>query len=556
MIEVLKAIWAFLVALGPFLTALAGVLVEATAALIELAKITVLVTVLVGAVEILFDPRGKQRVGNLLYNIVTGAIGIAVTALNDSTPALQAVVNAFVSAFQGTGPTLAKSVGEPIGNLAESTFNAASQTLLNTGPSAPETAVATAAAAFKQAYGFGISSAAVTAAFESLFPERLNTLNGVGPAFANMAGFEEISGSVLEPLYRNAFGRSLEYFYRGQFKPDYPSEGDAVTWHARGLLTDAQLREIFNVSGLKSEYESAYIASAYRPIPPFLVTRAAETGAISTDGVKAIFQFAGYRPQDVATLLQAYEALALLPYQTAYLTAAERSTELGVMTPDELTQEMNQLGIPQDAQALIQLTIATRKLEQLAELYRKSVSESYKYGLITDQQYVPALESIGIGYADAQAHYAVDSIAKQGKAAMAALKAEQRLLQQQLRAGQQAAIANYRTGATDAAALEAELLGLGLDPTIVGFIVSMQQARLEGVQVHLYGVTLSRDKAILLREQVSALGIQVRAGLQTPEQALTALAGYGIPAANAEALVADWAATKVAASEIGVLLPR
>jgi len=42
----------------------------------------------------------------------------------------------------------------------------------------------------------------------------------------------------------------------------------------------------------------------------------------------------------------------------------------------------------------------------------------------------------------------------------------------------------------------------------------------------------------------------------TPDAALAALAGYGVPAANAQALVADWAATHTTAADVGVLLPR
>ena len=78
------------------------------------------------------------------------------------------------------------------------------------------------------------------------------------------------------------------------------------------------------------------------------------------------------------------------------------------MTPAELGQELTTLGYSSEAIDLIQLTVATRKLEQLADLYRKSISEAYKTGQITDAQYVPSLEAIGIGAADAQAHYAVD----------------------------------------------------------------------------------------------------------------------------------------------------
>ena len=381
-------------------------------------------------------------------------------------------------------------------------------------------------------------------------------LNGAAPAIGGMAGFAEVTGEVLRPLYHNAFGRSLEYKYRSQFKPEYPDEDDAVTWHARRLLTDAQLETVFGVSGLKAEYETPYVTSAYRPVPPFLLARAAEAGAIPVAQLTNALQFAGFRDADIAMLETAYAYLAILPYINQYITAAVRSTELGTMTPAELGQSLTQANIPQEAQTWIQLTVATRKLEQLAELYRKSISEGYRYGTITDAQYVPSLEAIDIGAADAQAHYAVDSIAKTGKAAVAAVKAAERLAAQRTRAEGKAAIQGFRSGTIDAVALEAALLAAGYDPVVAGFAVTYETLKQSGVEVYVYGVELPRSQALVLREQVSALGIQVRAQLVTPAAALAALAGYGVPAANAQALVADWAATHTPTGDVGVLEPR
>jgi hypothetical protein len=275
-----------------------------------------------------------------------------------------------------------------------------------------------------------------------------------------------------------------------------------------------------------------------------------------TATVQNALQFAAVRDADIAVLLPLLEFASTKNVRQQYVSAATRSTELGTMTPAELTGVLNDVNYSQDAQSWVQLTVATRKLEQLAELYRKSISEAYKYGTITDAQYVPSLEAIGIGAADAQAHYAVDSIAKTGKAAIAALKAEERLAAQRMRAAGQAAIAGYKTGTLDAVALEAALLLAGYDPAVAGFAVTVQTLKREGNVTYVYGVSLPRSQAVLLREQVGALGVQVKAQLVTPAAALQALAGYGVPAANAQALVADWAATVTPAADVGVLEPR
>jgi hypothetical protein len=254
-------------------------------------------------------------------------------------------------------------------------------------------------------------------------------------------------------------------------------------------------------------------------------------------------------------MLGALEANSTRTVRLQYLSAAVRSTELGTMTPAELTDVMNDLNFSQDAQAWVQLTVATRKLEQLAELYRKSISEGYSYGTITDAQYVPMLEAIGIEAADAEAHYAVDSVKKIGKAAVAAERAALRLTTSQERAAQKAAVASFRTGTIDAAGLTAALLAAQMDPTVAGFTLLIEQQRQLGPMVNIYGQLLTHGAAQALRLKVSALGKQTTAGLQTAAQALAILADNGVPAHIADILVAGWTATKTPAADVGVLNP-
>jgi len=502
------------------------------------------------------DIKGANAFGQYIFNFFSSALGVAAKFLAAGESQLVPIVNAFREAVVTQSQPISSVISSDIKGMTINAFNAVEKAVSLGKTSEPGDAVATAGAGLAEAFAFGMESFAVTAAFEALFPEKLNTLNGVGPMLAQMAGFAEISGAIRDPLYRNAFGRSADYYYRSIFKPELPDEADAVKWNSRGLLKPGQLENVFKYSGLKIEYEDAFINSAYRPIPPFLITRAAESGVIPKAELESVFKFNGFRDQDVAILEKAYAALALQPYINQYITAAVRSTELGTMTPQELGQSLTQANLNQEQQTWVQLTVATRKLEQLAELYRKSISDAYKYGQITDAQYVPSLEAIGIGDADAQAHYAIDSIVKTGKAATAALRAEERLAAQRMRAAGKAAVQGYRSGTLDAAALEAALLAAGFDPAVAGYSVALETLKREGNEVFVYGVTLPRSAALQLREQVSALGVQVRAKLVTPADALTALAGYGVPQANAAALVAEWAATHTPAGDVGVLLQR
>lgn len=420
----------------------------------------------------------------------------------------------------------------------------------------PSNIVATAVSALDEAGTLGLGSRIVTMAFEAVIPKRFNVFNWLGPMLANFSGFDEIIRQWRVPQLRAAIGRMAEYNANQTFLTQAPSAREARALLARRLISQTDATKIEGWGGTMTAYQAAQEAEAFRPVPPFLLARAAEAGAIPIATLTSLLQFAGFRDGDISTLETAYAALALAPYQAQYLSAAVRSTELGTMTPAELTEVLNDISLNQDQQALVQLTVATRKLEQLAELYRKSISDGYRYGTISDAQYVPSLEAIGIGAADAQAHYAVDSIAKNGKALQASLKAEARLAAQQQRAAVNAAVASFKTGTLDGVALEAALLAAGVDPVVASLVVELQTQRLLGNQVYVYGKEMPRQGALILREKVAALGKQVGALLVSPADALAALANLGVPDTNAQALVAGWAATHTAASDVGVLLSR
>lgn len=555
MVAALLAIWDFLVAWGPWLIASLGVLADIGSKIFEATKSLAALAIIATALELIFDPNGRQRVGNLVYNIVAGGIRIATKALKDSSPELEEIVKAFANGFQNLGPTLTGIIAPPIGELARANIANASAGLTIGGESTPANAIDQAALAFQQAFGFGMSSGAVTALFEAMFPEKLNVLNATGVAFAKMAGFDEVTHHVIDPLYENAFGTALRYHYRGLFKPEFASEDDAVKWHSRRLLSDADLREVFGVSGLKAKYEQAFVESAYRPVPPFLLARAAEAGALPQDQLTETLQFAGFRDIDISRLEAAYAALALQPYERTYLSTAERAVELGYETPLYLQNVMNTLNLNAEMQNLVQLTVAERRADNLTVLYKKSISEAYRYGQITDSNYVSSLEAVGIEPAEANALYAVDSIAKQGKALVAEQRAEARIAAQRTRAAMQAAIAQYRTDAIDAIALEAALIAAGVDPQIASFAVVVQEARKTGPKVFVYGQEMSRGAALQLREKVAALAKQSTAKLITYDQALSELHALGIPDANALALTAAWFATTTTPARVGVREP-
>ena len=511
---------------------------------------------LLGAIVVIFTPSGRKSVGLLIGNLTAGAIDVAGPLIDTLAPSLEAIAGALRSSLSTHGPTIASDIKTGFAELAGAAISNIETDLKAGGESTPDNAAPNAALAFSTAFGNGLASAGVAALFESIFPEKLNTLDGLAPLLAKVAGFDEVAGEVLGPLYKNAFGRSLEYHYRSIFKPELPDEADAVTWHSRRLISDAQLRTIFGFSGLKSEYEEPFVASAYRALQPRMFATLLVDQPFPAAQVQDALEFAGLRPADVEFLLPALELASTKNVRQQYLTAAVRSTELGTMTPAELDGVLTSLNFSDDAKSWVQLTVATRKLEQLAELYRKSISEAYRYGQITDAQYVPALEAIGIGAADAEAHYAIDSIALRGRESAAFARAEAKAAAALTRAASSAALASYRAGTIDDTALLAALITAGVDPAIAAFQVTVAVERKHGPLVFVYGLELSRRDALVLKENVSAIEAQYKKQLIDDAQAAAGLSQLGIPERNATPLLATWAALKTKPTTTGEKLPR
>ena len=484
----------------------------------------------------------KAQLTNWVKTWILAALSGATTLLAEAEPLLQPIVAAFVSAFNRFGGPIASEIRAPIAAVARTVLSTSAAGLTSSGESTPDNALQMAADAMADAFGFGISSAGVAAAFESAFPEKLNVLNGVAPMLAKMAGFDEVAAAVRDPLYENAFGKSLEYHFRSVFKPDLPSEFDAVRWHSQRLLTDAQLRTLFGFSGLKAEYEEPFITSAYRAVQPRAIATAVQDTPFPRDQMQSLLEFGGYRPQDVPLMLDLFELASTRNVRNQYLSAITTAAERGTLTPAEVDSSLTDLNFSPTAKNWVALTIATRKLQQLAELYRKSISEAYHYSLITDAQYVPALEAIGIAAADANAHYAVDSEKKLGQQAAADARALAIAAAEVTRAASKAALLNYQEGNIDAVALTAALAVAGVPASVIPFAVDVAVLRKQASMRSVFGKQVDQKESVVLREQVAALKEQVIKKLLDVQPAYDHLVALGIPATNAQDLVAVWAA--------------
>jgi len=366
-------------------------------------------------------------------NLTTAAIQYLPIYIHDSQPYIRKAIESMVGLFTALGRPILQELEVPIGDWTLRTIVEKVKEITNGGISTPENAEVAAAAAMADAFTLGLSSHAVTAAFEAVLPEKLNTLNGVGPMLADFADFKDVAHQVLDPLYSNAFGKSLEYRYRAHFKPELPSEESAVRWHSQRLLTDAQLKGLFHYSGTKAEYEAPFVASAYRTVQPRALTSMFEDQPFPRDTVKEMLEFSGVRDLDLHTLLDAYEWNSTKNVRGQYLTAVISAAEKGTISIADLDGHLHSLEFSKKAVDFVHTTVSVKLLENLTELYRKSVTVLYETGQITDNAYVPALEAVGYPRNVAEAYYGVDSARLRGKVLAEEDRAETKLEEQRLR---------------------------------------------------------------------------------------------------------------------------
>jgi hypothetical protein len=456
---------------------------------------------------------------------------------------LPGIVGAVAQAMDKGGPQLRTTLKPHMEKLASVAFDAATKDLLNQFSVKPEDWRANLKVALGEAWANGATSAGVSAAFEACLPEKLNTFNGVGPLFSKLAGFEEVLKSALGPILDGAIGLPARYDVNSQFLSRVPVSGEALKMHARRLISDEVVNQLLSFAGIGLEYREGLIQNAYTRVSPRALAQAYQDVPFPRDDVQKLLENAGFRDDHIKLLLDALEARSTQNLRNQYLAATLTAAERGTISDAELDASLDNLNFSATAKNLARLTVSTKKLEQLDQLYRRSISEAYAYGQITDADYVPALRAIGIADADAQAHYAVDSIKKRGKDALAAQRAELKVEDQRRNAAVRAAEAAFLAGEIDVAALELALVAAGVDAPTAGFLTSLMITRRDSRRVDVYGKLVDPHNAPLLREQVAAVKEQVAKKLIGATLAEQQLAGLGIPAGNIKALVSAWVAS-------------
>lgn len=425
----------------------------------------------------IFTPAGRKASVELVDNLFHGRWDKILPNIEDLSKDVGAIAKAAAKAIDTYGPPIAYDLATPFRVVARSLLEAQQGAMAPIGESTPDNALDAAGQGFAVAFGAGLAEAGVAALFEGLLPKDFKLLDDFPEFIGEMAGFKEVAHAVLHPLYHNAFGQSLEYHYRAKFKPELPSEGDAITWHARRLINDEQLRKIFHYSGLKDEYEPAYIKSAYRALPLFAMSRTIDDSNRDPTPLKELMRFSGYREEDIQTAIDAFRNLAFKSLRQEVLKSAEANFVAGIADEAALVRTMNSLDLSDEAKRLIELAATQKRLKVLADDYKRGWDYKAAAEEIDAQQYRIGLA--GLGYTspviDALVSEMADRMSSvEFKAAAMAAREEER---EDLRIGIRAAQTAFREGTIEAVGFTAALLALGVHPHTAAMYLALAEAR-------------------------------------------------------------------------------
>lgn len=393
------------------------------------------------------------------------------------------------------------------------------------------------------AFLFGMGAHFVALGAEFAFPLKFLGAPQIAALMAEFSGFKELIGAYHGPIIEHALHRPSQAEQAAKFRSTPPAGRIAAEWRARRLIADTAADDPIAWSGLMPDYQDAEKAAAYSAVQPRALATLYQDVPFPTAQIQSMLEFHGIRPQDVPILLTGLEQASVKNVRNSYLASIVQAWERGDITDAEAIDDLNHLNFSQEAIGLVQLTVANRKLVQLSELYRKSIDVAYQAGLITDADYVPQLEAIGIAEADANAHYAIASFTKQRKILAAEERAAAAAARTLIRSSSNAAIAGFQAGTVTALELAGLLATAGMAPELIPSVVAFQVARQNGRLRLTFGKLLKPADAAILRSQVADVLERVVKKIVAPQQALVVLEGLGLNQATAAPLIGKAAAT-------------
>lgn len=461
----------------PAIIAIASAIATIAAALVAVAEAAVVTYILFTLILSIFSPTAEHHLQWLVGGLIRGALRAVTPLVRDLSGGLDDIVKTFVGAFNAAGGPMAASLKKPFEDIAREGFDVVAGSLIKRGKVTPDKWLANAADAMADAFGFGLSSFGVTAAFEALTPEKLNTLNGVGPMLATLSGFEEVTKAALGPLLGKAIATPASYDLNNKFRPNLPADRAVQILYSRRIIDSKTAHSLLGFAGYDDKYITEILAGAFRPVSPFVLSRLADGPDWDPAAMRELLRYSGYRDKDIDLLIKAFEAQALRSLRQQYLTAAMSSFENGFSSDKDLQDVLDNLHFNADAQDLIKKIAGLKKSDKVFKEHVDAETFAVNGAAITIGQYRANLTGLGLATETvnalidhAQAHDAATAASAQRREVETLIRHERQLYIQDW-------LLAFQSGIVNEVELTAGLALIGLPPAVIVEYVALGELR-------------------------------------------------------------------------------
>jgi len=384
-----------------------------------------------------------------------------------------------------------------------------------------------------------------------------------------LLAYDEIQAALHGAFFPAAIGNRAQQRYNAMFPTRVPMMGAAEQLYARRIISAEQLRALYDASGIDPEWRDATTQAAYRPPGIFILRNLFRNQDYPYALGKRLLEDMGIRPDFVTLINDGLQFQSDVQVQQRVLLAVSSAYARGAATLDEMTQIAQDMKWGKVAIAALRQEAVYKRREVALSRLETAIEAAVADQLLTIDQAGEMWQAAGGDpsyWSMLATSLQVKTQTREIVKAQAVARSTARELWTNL---SRAALDAYHRGEIDGAALTAALTaaraeyfqalsGYGIPPeelapeqaitpTLVAAMVADAEAKAVASAQFVYGLTLSRDKAGLLREQVAALEAQYRDSLITAEQLHHSLLDLGIPEPYAEGIVARAAAQPVKA---------
>lgn len=485
----------------------------------------------------------KSIADDVVHN-VNGAIGTHYQSLDQILTALLSTLSSYES------------------SLPESLFNLVAKAITGGAPVTPDNVESVTfkmlGAAFVVGQGLHLLSA-----IAGWLGWPMSSVWGNNAQLAvQMLAYEEILNAYHHSFYTTAINARASQKHNKQFRPYVPQRAEAMNLYARGFLSDAERDELVALGGLDDKWAAVSQRGAYRPMSPFFLASAFVDQPIPKTKLLGAIRRAAADPEDVDLMMTAIENRSVQTLRNGIVNKTTTLVAQGMLSEADAdnfvqgafaTTDIGQLLHTEELIGRIEYVATATIRAALAELRTSALTEGQARSLMEAANIQPWRIDIDVTLGEAQLQAALERKAEAAEMAQA---------RRALVAAQNMAAAQYLSGTIDLEVLTAqfaaarlafatELGTIGLDAALASreqqiaaiadaARIEQLKALLAGRQVILYGLTLTRQAAEVLRVKVDAIKEGVIRTDVLPETALLELMGLKVPGEIAKELVQRW----------------